>query len=240
VLRYAALGYLVGSAYLRLWTYEALPRHSAERAIGFFRSWCRVACRGLRIAVDVEGGAEAKGVALFVSNHRSYLDIPVLANALPATFLAKADVEAMPLVGRVARHTGAVFVDRDDATHRMSAARALRRRLRATSVIAFPEGTTWAAPSVGPFADGPFRLARRAGIGVVPVTVRYSDRRAYWIEEVGVWEHLQRNVLRREPLRAVVHIGPRLDPADFSDAADFTRAVHRAVEAPIADRGELA
>jgi 1-acyl-sn-glycerol-3-phosphate acyltransferase len=188
--------------------------------------------------VDVRGGAEA-GVALFVSNHRSYLDIPVLSSALPATFLAKADVAAMPLVGRVARHTGAVFVDRDDTSHRMSAARALRRTLRATSVIAFPEGTTWAEPSLGPFASGPFRLARRAGIGVVPVTVRYSDRRAYWVEEVGVWDHLRRNVLRREPLRAMVHIGPRLDPRDFADAADFARAVHRAVEAPIADCGEL-
>lgn len=238
MLRYAALGYLVGSAYLRLWAYEARPRPSAERAIGVLRSWCRGACRRLRIAVDVEGGADP-GVALFVSNHRSYLDIPVLSSALPATFLAKADVAAMPLVGRVAQHTGAVFVDRDDVTDRMCAARALRRRLRATSVIAFPEGTTWAAPSVGPFADGPFRLARRAGIGVVPVTVRYSDRRAYWVEEVGVWEHLRQNVLRREPLRAVVHIGRRIDPADFPDAADFVRAVHRAVEAPIAACGEL-
>ncbi len=231
------MGWLVTAAWLRLWSYEAVGRRSTDRAIAALQAWCRSVCRRLHIAVE---GAAPSDVVLFVANHRSYLDIPVLASVLPATFLAKADVETMTLVGRVARHTGAVFVDRDDATDRSRAARALRRRLRDTSVIAFPEGTTGGQASVADFAPGAFRLAHRGGIAVVPVTIRYGDRRAYWVEDLGVGEHLRRNVLGHEPLRCTVHVGTRCDPARFADPDAFAAAVHAAVAAPIVAKGELA
>ncbi|MGD9762334.1 MAG: lysophospholipid acyltransferase family protein [Candidatus Binatia bacterium] len=208
-----------------------------EHALGLFQSWCRDTCRRLGVAVAVSGRTAAER-CVYVVNHRSYLDIPVLGGALGAAFLSRADLARWPLVGAAARAIGTVFVERGRATSRALAARALARRLRSGSVVVFPEGTTGAERLPGAFAGGLFRLLCRVRTPVVPVTIRYSDRRAYWTDGSPITWHLREflSVARRS---AAVHIGAPLCPGELRDAAALAAASYAAVCTPIEALGEL-
>lgn len=228
----SAIAYL--SAY-RLSAAVAGPSHG--RALRLFRRWCRRSVRRLGIDVRVDG-RPPEGRCVFVANHRSYLDVLVLAEALGATFLSRADVADWSLVGPTARAIGAVFVDREDAHSRFRAARALLRRLRTGSVVVFPEGTTTGAALPGPFEPGLFHLLARSDARLVPVTLRYSRRDAYWIEDIDLRTHLRTRVVGGPPLVATVHVGQVLAHA-AGDGECLRDAVYRAVAAPIEAGGEL-
>src|SRR2546422_870520 len=91
----------------------------------------------------------------------------------------------------------------------------------------------------GPFHPGLFRLLHRLAVPVVPVTIRYGDRRAYWTDETPLVSHLWTGVLAGESLPAAVHLGAALDPRAESDGESLARAAYRAVSRPIEDLGEL-
>lgn len=239
---YASFAYFLGSAYLSLGVYRAAEWYrepSPARALETLSRWCRWGCPWLGLDVVVRG-APAPSSCLYVANHRSYLDIPVLTAVLGATFLSRADVAEWPLVGTIARLTQAVLVARDDPRDRARAARALLRRMRTASVVVFPEGTTTGERLPQPFEPGAFRLVQRLEAPILPVTVRYSDRRAYWVEDLTLGQHLKTRVLEGGPLRVTVDIGSELRGGDFACAEDLAAAVHAAVCRPIASGGELA
>jgi len=200
--------------------------------------WSRRACRWLRLEVRVQGPVPG-GPCLYVANHRSYLDIPVLANVLGATFVSRADVARWPVFGAAATAAGVVFVDRDDFAARVGAARALARRLRSASVIVFPEGTTTGERLPADFHSGVFRLLRRLGARVVPVTIRYGHRRAYWTDDVSLARHLFGRVFAPLPLVTSVHVGAPLPADAVADAASLARTVYAAVCRPIEELGEF-
>jgi len=239
---YLSFAVFVTTAFICLRLYQLadwLRGPSPTRALATLARWCRWGCPWLRLQVAVEGALPA-GCCLYVANHRTYLDIPVLTAALGATFLSRADVAGWPLVGTVARLTQAVLVERDDARDRTRAARALMRRLRTGSVVVFPEGTTTGERLPVPFQAGPFRLVQRLGVPIVPVTVRYDERRAYWVEDLTLWQHLTTRVFRGAPLRVTVHIGSPLHGREYEDVGQLAAAVYGAVCRPIEMHGELA
>ena len=239
---YAFFAVFLGSAFVCLGLYRArdwLRRPSPTRALSTLSAWCRWGCRWLRLEIDVEG-TPAEEPCLYISNHRSYLDVPVLTAVLGGTFLSRDDVAAWPLIGTVARLTETVLVKRDDARDRTRAARALVRRLRSASVVVFPEGTTTGARLPEPFAAGAFRLVQRLDVPLVPVTIRYSDPRAYWVEDLTLGQHLKSRLFAGDGLRVKVHIGAAMRGRDHRDAEDLAAAVHAAVCQPIDAHGELA
>jgi 1-acyl-sn-glycerol-3-phosphate acyltransferase len=235
------MGTFLVVAFTRLALYEISDRFrpaSATRARAVLQGWARWAWPWLRLQVEVVGDIPAFP-CLFVANHRTYLDIPVLAGVLGATFLSRADVANWPLVGRIARLTETVLVARDDPRDRTRAARRVMRQLRSGSVVVFPEATTTGERLPAPFHPGTFRLVQRQALPIVPVTVRYSERRAYWVEDLSVWQHMKTRVLVGGLLRVVVHVGEPLAAQSDQDAAQLATAVHAAVCRPIDVYGEL-
>src|SRR5581483_3731756 len=158
---------------------------SPARARRILQRWSTATCRRFGIEVAVHGVPPSR-VCAYAANHRSYLDIAVLSAALGATFVSRADVATWRVVGPAARAVEAVFVDRDDPRGRVRAARALARRLADASVVVFPEGTTGGGRIPAPFPSGPFRLLQHVAVPGVPVTLRYSDRRAYWTDDISL------------------------------------------------------
>lgn len=211
------------------------PSHARSRRR--FQAWCVAACRRLGVAVEVRGSV-ATGPSVLVANHRSYLDVAVLGGALGAGFLSRADVRDWRVIGPAARAIGCVFIDREDVRSRARAVRRIAGTLDTASLVVFPEGTTGGATLPAPFADGVFRLLARLGAAVVPVTVRYSETRAYWVEDLGMAAHLRARVLPA-PLAACVHVGAPLRPGTGQDPRAFAAAAYEAVCAPIEEEGEL-
>ena len=112
-------------------------------------------------------------VYVIVSNHQSMADIPLIAHLkLDTKWLAKAELFRLPFVGWMLRMAGDVPVDRSDrrqsAKALLQCARYLRQRC---SVVFFPEGTRSQDRQVLPFNEGPFQLAIREQIPILPLVV---------------------------------------------------------------------
>ncbi|TMA70679.1 MAG: 1-acyl-sn-glycerol-3-phosphate acyltransferase [Deltaproteobacteria bacterium] len=239
--RAVRLAAAVASALVHLIAYRASALvwgASPSRALAFLRHWSVRAWRWLDLEVRAEG-IPAPGPCVYVANHRGYLDVPLLAGVLGASFMSRADVAGWWIVGAAAKLVGSVFVERDDPHGRVRAARGLARRLASGSVIVFPEGKTGARRLPGPFHPGLFRLLHRLGVPVVPVTIRYGDRRAYWTDDSRLVSHLWTRVLAGPSLPVAVHVGTALDPRAEADGESLARAAYHAVCRPIEDLDEL-
>ena len=113
---------------------------------------------------------------MFVGNHRSYYDIPLLLASLdkPHGILAKEELEKIPLLNRWMKLLGCVFVQRDDLR---ASVRALNDATAIVeggkSFIIFPEGTRYKGEEggAGEFKAGAFRIAVKTGAPVVPVAI---------------------------------------------------------------------
>ena len=139
------------------------------------------------------------GALLIVANHSSFLDPPLVGAMAPRqmTFLAKAELFRVPVLGWLIRHLGAYPVKREGAD--MTAFRTTQRALAdGRAVLIFPEGTRGDEGELRPAKPGAALLAVQAGVPVVPVYVSGSGR---------AWPRGRR--LPR-PVKVVVTFGPPL------------------------------
>lgn len=157
----------------RLPVAEAMPR--------FFHSLL-IRLVGLRVRVrgHMVDARDGQGPILYVSNHSSYLDIPVLGAVIDAYFVAKSEVASWPFFGTMARLQNTVFIER-----RQGKAGAQRDILRATledghSLILFPEGTSSDGMRTLPFKSSLLAIAEKPladgrAVRVQPVSVLCTE-----------------------------------------------------------------
>ena len=111
---------------------------------------------------------------IYMSNHQSNFDIPVLLSGLPVQFrwLAKAELFKIPIFGRGMRGAGYISIDRSDRRSAyLSLTRAAQSIRDGSSVMIFPEGTRSPQGALLPFKKGGFVLAVDAGVPVVPLVI---------------------------------------------------------------------
>ncbi|MDF3823608.1 lysophospholipid acyltransferase family protein, partial [Leptospira sp. 96542] len=114
--------------------------------------WARALLRHLGLRVEVQGDVVSPGPLLLVSNHISWLDIMSLHAARYCRFVAKADIQRWPLVGRLVTGAGTLYIQRDSRRDAMRVVQHIAERLRAGEVLAvFPEGTTSDGQDLLPF-----------------------------------------------------------------------------------------
>lgn len=126
-----------------------------------------------QIEVEGEPPTDPRRPYVVVSNHQSLADIPVISR-LPweMKWVVKAELFNVPVFGWLMRMAGDIPVDR---TNNISRARTLvharQYLLDRCSVMFFPEGTRMLGGQVGPFSDGPFGLAIKAQVPVLPLAI---------------------------------------------------------------------
>ena len=115
---------------------------------------------------------------IFISNHQSQMDIPILYAALDhhqIGFLAKDTLFKIPVLGRGMRALGAIPVARGNSLKSMKTMRtALRKLDSGKSVVIFPEGTRNA--ELGPFKGGGIAIALASGRPIAPVVISGTER----------------------------------------------------------------
>jgi 1-acyl-sn-glycerol-3-phosphate acyltransferase len=144
----------------------------------WFRRLGRMLARisGWHTVISGLENVEANRVYVIVSNHQSLADIPVISYLkIDTKWMAKAELFGVPVVGWMLRMARDIRVDRSDrsqtATTLMQCAEFLRH---GCSVVFFPEGTRSRDGQVLPFAKGPFELAIREQVVILPLVVEGS------------------------------------------------------------------
>lgn len=168
------------------WTAVSVPVQAAILAFRlpgrttFPRLYHRVCLHLLGLEVQVLGTPSRERPTLFVSNHSSYLDIPVLGSLLEASFVAKREVGGWPVFGLLAKLQQSVFVERQARRKAHEQRDTMAGRLSAgDSLVLFPEGTSSDGNRTLPFKTALFsvaatRVPQRGGeraVTVQPVSV---------------------------------------------------------------------
>ena len=153
-----------------------MPRLDAAGRHAIVRRWSLRMLRCLGVELRVSGAAHA-GAVLIVANHVSWLDIPALhASAPRVRFVSKADIAHWPLLGRLARAGGTLFIERERKRDALRVVHEVAAALRASDAVAvFPEGTTGAGEGVLPFHANLLQAAISTSTVVQPVVLRYSE-----------------------------------------------------------------
>jgi lyso-ornithine lipid O-acyltransferase len=229
--RAVALGLVLAGCIVDFWFLRLRGRFSLDRRALWLQSSCRKMLACLEIESLVIGDPPAQG--LVVSNHLSYLDIVVIAAAMPCFFVAKSEIAGWPVFGQAARAGGTIFLVRTSRASAGDVAREIERRLALpVAVLLFPEGTSTDGSRVLRFHS---RLIDPAVVAAAPVTaaaLRYSadgaeERELCWYGDAGFLPHLWKT-LGRDGLRAEVRFGR---PRVFGDRRTAARNTHDEVEA---------
>ena len=148
---------------------------ASRRAI--VRRWCGRLLRILNVDVRVHGCLPSEaGNVLVVANHISWLDIFALNAVQPVRFVAKSELARWPVVGRMMRGAGTLFVERT----RLRDARRVNGQATAALaggdiVAVFPEGTTTDGSELLPFKSSLLQPIVEAHGHVLPVAIRFMD-----------------------------------------------------------------
>ena len=111
---------------------------------------------------------------LFVSNHQGLFDILALIGYLgkPIGFIAKKEVEKIPIVSTWMGLMHGVFIDRSDRRQSVRAiSQGIENLKNGHSLVVFPEGTRSRGNNLNPFKSGSLRLATKAKVPIVPIAI---------------------------------------------------------------------
>ncbi len=138
------------------------------------RWWHRRFCDILDLDIRVHGTQESQH-AMWISNHVSWLDIPVLGARFPVYFLSKAEVAKWPVVGWLARTAGTLFIQRGSGDASKVESGLVEHLQAGRNVLFFPEGTTTDGERIKRFFHKLFGAAVKAKVPLQPVLICYRD-----------------------------------------------------------------
>ncbi|MDH1442751.1 1-acyl-sn-glycerol-3-phosphate acyltransferase [Pseudomonas sp. GD03721] len=110
---------------------------------------------------------------LWVANHVSWTDIPLLGALQPLSFLSKAEVRDWPLAGWLAHKAGTLFIRRGSGDSSQVGQQLTRHLQQGHHLLIFPEGTTTDGLGVRTFHGRLLSSAIDSGVAVQPVAIRY-------------------------------------------------------------------
>ena len=125
------------------------------------------------IGKPIESPANGKGI-LFVSNHVSWVDIPLIGSLNQINFLSKAEVLNWPLIGLLAKGVGTLFIQRGSGDSRKITQDIANNIKKGHSILFFPEGTTTDGGSVKTFHRRLFRTCELTDCMFQPVVIHYT------------------------------------------------------------------
>jgi len=202
-----------------------VPVHYLWRLLGVPSPWprrfLRWVARAAGMRLRVAGDPLAANV-LFLSNHLSWLDILLLADASGTAFVSKAEVAEYPVIGWLARLNNTVFVARDNRRGVKGQVDALRDALATGQPVAlFPEGTTDGGTEVLPFRGSLLASLYPAlpGVKVQPVALDYGAAGAdlAWVGDEKALANVRRVLSRPGTARVTAAFLPPLDPETVGD-----------------------
>jgi 1-acyl-sn-glycerol-3-phosphate acyltransferase len=164
---------------------------------------------GLKIKVKGSEHIPSDRSVVYIVNHSSNFDIPILYAGLPLQFrwLAKKELFDIPLFGHGMRRCGYIPIDRSDRRKAMRSMNEAAQQIHdGASVIVFPEGTRTPDGQLQEFKKGGFLIAVKAQVPVVPVAIS------------GSFAVMSKNSLRINKSNIEMEIFPPIETRELKNA----------------------
>ena len=206
-----------------------------------YRYVCRVAKNwgknliwgaGSKVKVIYKNGSEeeikkirdTKEAVILISNHQSNVDIPALLGYLPLdfSFIAKKEISDWPVLGKMGKNAGTVFINRNSRRDVEPINQAICAALKAgQNVSFFPEARTSSGLGILPFKAALFQSAIDAKAPIQAVTLRYYDDEGQRTDlpsyaEVNLFQSLWR-IVSMKKIRIRLDFSPQYKPTDMPD-----------------------
>jgi 1-acyl-sn-glycerol-3-phosphate acyltransferase len=168
------------------------------------RFWAQAVVWGTGCSITVRGmeNLRSQRVAVYASNHTSYMDTPVIFGTLPFQFriLAKKELWPIAFIGWYLNRSGQIPIDTANPHATLSSLSLGVKTLRSgTSLFVFPEGGRTATGELKPFLSGAAYLAIRAQVPLVPIAL------------TGVYDLLPIHTRHLYPGELTVHVGEPIE-----------------------------
>lgn len=166
--------------YLNTIGYKRVEARGSQEDVDEFmfkigKRWARNTLKITGTTVEIHGEENIiDGPCLLVANHQSYMDIPVIVSIAKSHlgFVAKKELEKVPLFGIWIKRTRSLFLDRENTREAVKTiVQGVNFLKEGHSLCIFPEGTRNKGNDVGAFKKGSLKLALKSGVPIVPVTI---------------------------------------------------------------------
>lgn len=184
--------------------------------LGMIGARTAVRLAGIRIEVEGRERLDPKKTYVFMANHISNVDPPIVIPALPqrTSVLVKKELFRIPVLGRAMKLASLVPVDRSNRDAAIASMHRAAEVVRSgISMMIFPEGTRSYDGRLLPFKKGPFYLAIESGAPIVPVTI------------LGTREIMPKRSRVIHPGTARLIFHPPIHPEEFSDREELMEVV---------------
>ena len=156
---------------------------------------------------------------LFVSNHQSNFDIPLLISSIDITkgFIAKKELERWPFISTWMKYINCIFMDRDNLRKSaQSIIEGINLLKSGYSMVVFPEGTRSKGKAVDEFKGGSFKLATKSNCPIVPLTIN------------GTYKLLEsnNNMIKSADIELVIHAPIDITKLDKEELENLPETVH--------------
>lgn len=148
---------------------------------------------GSRITIKGAENIPKSGATLFVANHQSYMDIPVMMSVIerPVGFVAKEELGRIPFFAQWIVYMKCVLITRGDTRKALVAIlQAAKLLQQGHSLVLYPEGTRSIDGSLGEFKAGSLKAAQKGKAIVVPVAIdgarNIMPRNSFWMYKSDV------------------------------------------------------
>ena len=189
--------------------------------------WAGVRLGGVKVKVVGSGRLDWRRTYIFMCNHVSNLDPPIVIPVMPrrTSVLVKKELFRVPILGWGMRLTSLVAVDRRNRETAIASLRSAADVLRSgLNMTVWPEGTRSPDGRLLPFKKGPFHLAMETGVPIVPITL------------VGTHEIWPKGEFAIHPGTATVIFHEPIDPAAYASLEALIDAVRQRIRGGLPEK----
>lgn len=198
------------AVFTKTWTYLKLSEQPGNEIRTLKQKWAQDLLSHLNINLTVRGEIGQESPLLFIGNHISYLDIPLLIHLIPdISFVSKKEVSRWPVIGKAAEKIDTIFVSRECRSSRKSARLEISQSLseQKKRVAVFPSGTT-CLHEKKEWKKGIFEIAFEYKVPVQPFRISYKPLRPVaYIDDDTFLFHLM-NLSAHQKIEAEIEFHP--------------------------------
>jgi 1-acyl-sn-glycerol-3-phosphate acyltransferase len=210
----------IAAIFLFPWTF-LVGNVNALYRVSMWGAWNAVRLAGVRVRAFGLDKLDPSRTYIFMSNHVSNIDPPLLMPLIPrrTSIMAKKELFSYPLLGKTMRLGSLVPVDRGNRDAGIAAVRAASEVIRSgINMTIYVEGKRSFDGRLLPFKKGPFYLAEETGVPIVPVTI------------VGTHYVMPKGRFAIKPGSVKVIFHDPIEPAEFGSRDCLMEKVRRVID----------